>query len=320
MAADLAFAVQQLEKLPYADVTRLALMGVGVNASACATLMKDNSTVDAFISLEGGIITAGELAMFQQTGMVMPSEMTMPMLFIHAPHPSVNPGLADYFKYADRYFLGFHGMSEYFFLNNGMIEKFAPGMFSQPPGDVKAGFEAAARVVAAFLNYTLKQDEPAKAVLTLSQPGELDGANRIERTFKAALQAPPDLHALKVIASTEGGEGLKAAYERLKPTDSKPFTQLQMADLFTWLGFGRDGDFSRRMELVRIWLDMYPDAARGEYMYGRLLSAQGKPADAVLHYRRSLALLDSDTDMYLDNVLKNRLRLLLENEIKSSAN
>lgn len=316
VASDLAFVLQQLGQLPYADVSKVALMGVGINASACATLLKDNSNVDAFISLDGGIITASELAMFQQTGFVSPASMTMPMLFMYAPHPSVNPVLADYFKYADKYYVNFRGMSEFYFLNNGMIEKFAPGMFGKPPGNVTQGFEVACSIVSAFLKFSLKGDASSKAAFTTDQPGEPQGPDKLEKSFKPALPAPPSLHELKILTAKEGAAGIRSAFDRLKAADPQPFTQLVLADFFSWLGFGRDNDFTRRTELTKIWLEMYPDASRGEYSMARLMTAQGKAAEARPHYQRALSLLASDRDIYLDNILRERIRLISEGELQ----
>jgi hypothetical protein len=316
LASDIHFIINKLSEVEFVDVSKVAVMGVGINATGCITALKDNSSIDAFISLDGGIITESEMQMFHQTNNSSLTALAKPMLFINAPHPSVNPKIADFFKYADKYYLRFNGMSEYYFLNNGMIDSILPGIIGKAPGDVKLGFEWASRYVCQFLKYSLKDDAVAYTYLD-NEPAKNGVAEGIlEKSFKKGLPVPPSLHELKILCASEGAIGLHRIYDNLKIKDAQPFTQLVLADLFNWLGFRRDDDFSIRKVLVHIWLEAYPNSSRGHYMAGRLLTIQGTKDEAKIHYEKAIELLPLDEDIYLDNVMRKRIRNVSNEELK----
>lgn len=308
MAQDIAFTINQLAQVPFVDISKVATMGVGFNATGCVMAMKDVSSIDAFISLEGGIISASEMQMFQQSGDINLVALAKPMLFVHAPHPNIDPTLSNYFKYANRHFLRFPAMTEYYFLNNGALETVVPGIIGKAPGDVKSGFETACIYVAQFLRYALLDDKEGKAFIERDPTINKVPTGIVEPSFQAGHPVPPGLHELKILCATERAAGLRRVYDELKATDPQPFTTATLVDVYNWLGYRRDDDFAIRLELVRIWMESHPTSSRGPFLMARLLNVQKKPDEAKVYYQKALDLLDADTDLVLDNAARVRIR------------
>jgi len=127
-------------------------------------------------------------------------------------------------------------MSEFYFLNYGQFERFAPGIIGKPPGDTKAGFEWAARYVLNFLRASLKGDAAGQDFL--NQRAEAQGAPPGLLTVNklAGLTPPPNLAELKAMVRREGIQRVAALYTQLRAADPQPFSQEKFVDLFTWLG------------------------------------------------------------------------------------
>lgn len=144
----------------------LAVMGVGMNASAgLAWMMRDNN-VKALVSLEGGILTGYEYGLIQKSPHFSKERANKPMLVIHSPHESVNPNLIDNYTYADRHMLHLPRMSEFYYLNFGVWESVMPGILGPAPGDTKTGFKWEATYTLNFLDWQLKQKESGKLFFT----------------------------------------------------------------------------------------------------------------------------------------------------------
>jgi len=313
--ADINFTVNKLSELNFCDVSKLAVMGVGFNGTAALAAMKDNSTIDAFISLDGGIVTDSELQMFRESGDVQLATLNKPMMFINTPHPSIKPELSSYFKYADKYLIRFPAMSEYYFLNNGMIESILPGIIGKPPGDVKTGYEWASRYVLNFLSYVLKEHLKSKQFLTNDTVDNGIPPGIVEPAFVPAVGKGMDYQHLKSLCVDGGASALRQWFDSIKATDPQPLSTSVMADLFNWLGFGRDEDFSIRHELIRIWLESYPASARGNYVKGRIMTIEKKYDEAKVFYEKALVLLPDDYDPYLNSVIRHRIKTVSTQEL-----
>lgn len=314
---DINFTVNKLSELNFCDVSKVSVMGVGFNGTAALAALKDNSAIDAFISLDGGIITDSEFQMFQESGDVQITQLNRPMMFINAPHPNIKPELSNYFKYSDKYMVRFPAMSEYYFLNNGMIESILPGIIGKPPGDVKTGYEWASRYVLNFLKFALAGDTSAKQFLLNSASDNGINSGILEPSFLPALTKGLSYHDLKTLCVTGGATGLRKWYEENKIVDAQPLTTLNMTDLFNWLGFRRDEDGSIREELSKIWIESYPNSARGNYVRARILSIAKKKEEAKTYYQRALDLLPNDFDPYLTSVARNRIQTVAIEALKT---
>jgi hypothetical protein len=133
LVRDCQFALTVIKKEFKLQDEPVAVMGTGMNASAgLAWLMRD-PTIDALLSLEGGITTGYEYGLIQKSPYFDISRVDRPMLVMHSPHESVNPALIEHYKYAPRYIVSLPQMSEFYYLNFGVWEKTIPGYLGLLP-------------------------------------------------------------------------------------------------------------------------------------------------------------------------------------------
>ncbi len=311
---DLAHVIGELKKIPYADVSRIVMMGTGINATTCLALISSHPEIKGFISLDGGILSESEKQMLMQTTYYDAVEYNLPMLFVYAPHPSISPVHAEEFKYSQRQFVKFPTMSEYYFLNYGIYEQFVPGIMGKVPGDVVQGHRWASEIVLSYLNSTL-----GSAGNSVQRVVE-----RIPATFsvtfdmKGALPAVPTLSELKKMLSTGSAEELTTLYRNIKNINPQPYSSKLMSDLFSWLGFNRDNDFKKREALIKVWIESMPNSSRGYFAAGRLAGARGDKTAAKENYRRALELVPTDTDIFLDNLMRQRITNVATQYISSN--
>jgi hypothetical protein len=140
----------------------IAVMGVGMNASAGLAWMMRDTKVKALVSLEGGILTRYEYGLIQKSPHFSKEHVKNPMLIIHSPHESVNPDLIDNYAHADRHMVHLPRMSEFYYLNFGVWENTMTGILGPAPGDTRTGFKWEALYTLNFLDWHLKQKESGR--------------------------------------------------------------------------------------------------------------------------------------------------------------
>jgi hypothetical protein len=306
IAADAAFTAGRLRAEPMVDGSRVALVGVGIAASGCLALATRDPSVDAIVSLDGGIPTGFEDRLLKRTPYFDVAAVRIPILAVNSPHPSIDLALLDQYRYSARYLVHFPAMSEFHFLNYGTLERFAPGIIGKAPGDTKAGFEWACRAVLAFLRAHVGGD--AGGLAFFSRP-EANGAPQglLVVTSKAALPPPPTLAELKGVFRARGVAGVEAEFRRRRASDPQPFGQQLFAELASWLGRGHDADWSARRAVAALRVESYPDSARAHFTLAQALAQTGARDAAETHYREVLRLLPADPDPVLDPDLRRRI-------------
>ena len=153
---DLQFALQQLLTLSNVDGNQIALMANAIESSFCAGLASRNEKIKALVSLEGGFLSQFEQNILDESNFYEEQSITLPILAIYSPHPSISPDYIFHLKYSERYFAHFPDMSEFHFLNFGVFEEYVPGIIGEAKGDTKKGFKAGSELTLAFLNAKLK--------------------------------------------------------------------------------------------------------------------------------------------------------------------
>ncbi len=316
LAADLRFVLAAVDTLPFADATRVGAVGVGIAASGALALQMRTPAVRALVSLDGGITTPLELGLLAATPYHDPAAVSVPILAIHAPHPSVDPSLLDRYRYAPRTQVRFPGMGEFWFLSFGPLEREVPGIIGRPPGDVAAGFEWAARWVRAFLDAHLLGGAGAAAALaSLAESPAARGV--FEVTRRDALPPPPGIAELKRVLLREGVAGVGRLADTRAALDSLAIPADYLVTLRQWLAnYGHDASGARRDTLATLHARLYPRSARAQLLAGLAALQRGDSARARGHAREAGRLLPADDDPALDAPARQRLdaqtRALLE--------
>ena len=300
--ADLRFAIHEVaRRYPAIDASRLGLIGVGIAANIAIAYQTRNPTVDAIVSLEGGLPSPFENSLMQRTPYYDTAILRAPMLIIQAPFEGRDDALLHQYRFADRWLIEFPTMKEYYFLNYGPLDEHAPGVLGPPPGAVAKGFSWATRHVLAFLDRTLR-----------------DGSSKVEEgpaglftiRFEKARPAIPTAQELKRIIQKDGVEGLKRVYESLKSEESRPFARQTLFDLANFFGWQRDNDWAIRRELMSIASEIYPESARARFALANACRARRETSCAIKAYEETLRVLPEDRDSSLDAAARERLSRL----------
>ena len=302
--ADMRVAIAEASRRSFVDHTRLALAGVGISANIAVAYAARNPDVDAIVSLEGGLPSPSENGIMQRTPYYDAAILRAPMLVIQAPFEGRDDTLLRQYRYADRWFVEFPSMKEFYFLNYGAWERTAPGILGQPPGDVASGFEWGIRYVRAFLDSTLRGDR--RAIENIGQPPE----GLLQARFEKAQPPVPTFVELKRLIQREGVSGLKATYDRLKASEPQPFNRQMVFDLANWFGWQKDEDWAIRHALMTILVDSYPQSARARFALGNACRARREAACAIAAYDETLKLLPADGDTTLDSATRERMTRL----------
>lgn len=315
IAADIGFLIGSLKTLTVVNPERIAVMGVGITASGALALITRNPEVDALVSLDGGIPTSFEDRLLKRTPYFDLAAVRVPILGIHAPHPNVDPAIFNQYKYSTRHVIHFPKMSEFHFLNYGMLERFAPGIIGKPPGDTQAGFEWASLYVLNFLKAYLIGDQQSRQFL--HQPPTAIASGLLTIDTKPALEPPPRVSELKSLVRQGGMESVAAVYQRLKQKDPQPFSQETFVSLYSWLSFQRDADWKGRRALSLLRVDSYPDSARAHFTMAQVFLQLRETASARKHFKEALRLLTTDADPLLDFQTRTRIETAATRELKN---
>jgi hypothetical protein len=317
---DLQFIIGLLRRWPNVDGERLGLMGVGVAANACLGVQMRNPLVNAVVSLDGGIISPSEDGTLKRTPYFDPTAVRTPILAIYAPHPSLIPDLLNQYKYSDRYVVHFPKMSEFHFLNYGMLETFVPGVIGRAPGDTKTGFEWASRYVLHFLKAQLEGVPASREFLERSPAGNQVPDGILIASKKTALKAPPTLAELKAMIGRQGVQGVVSLFRQLRQDDPQPFTHEQFLALTNWLTFVSDDPGNKmRKELALLRVESYPQSSRAHFsLAGQAMQANDREL-ARKHFKQALQWLESDADPALDAALRKRIEQVSRQNLQNLA-
>ncbi len=304
-ADDLEFALSQAARLPNTDMTNVCLLANAIHSSVCAVAASRNSRIRALISLEGGLPSRFEQMLLQSTSRYEPHSMQLPMLFIYAPHSSIDPEHTEHLRYSKRYYAHFPEMSEFLMLNYGMFNSFVPNIIGEYEGDIQRGFEVANELMLRFLREQTMGQGPAFEEAFL-----VSAENVIDTTFiwEAAV-APPTMSEMKQLYLDRGFAALDSTYHYLKSGGNvQPFSLSTYKPLGWWIGWSHDEDFEDRLALYRLAYDSYPKSVLVNYYLAYFLRQRGMDEEARKHYRRVLDLLPGNNDPHMGEIEIERIQ------------
>lgn len=301
---DLRFVLGRMRSQLVVDGARVAAMGVGISANACLAFQMRDPTVRALVSLDGGLLSTFEDGVTRRTPYWDPWATTIPLLAIHAPHPALDPKMLDTYRYAALTRIHFPRMSEFHFLSFGAIEGVIPSVLGPPPGDVNAGFAAAARHVRMFLARHLLDHTDAR------QPEGMSPDSLYEVVHRAALPPPPTLAAMKAMLIAGGSDSLARHWRRLHRQDPEPISLVRFTQVLSWIAnvWTGDRDGRHRRGVLELRLEAFPRSTRAHAALAQLYQTAGERDRATQRARDALGLIDADTDPELDARSRESIR------------
>jgi tetratricopeptide (TPR) repeat protein len=310
LVQDCQFALTVIKKEFKIKDDNVAVLGTGMNASGGLAWMMRNPSIDALVSLEGGILTGYEYGLIQKSPYFDIYRVDRPILCMHSPHESVDPKLIEHYKYADRYMISLPQMREFYYLNFGVWEKEMPGILGPAPGDTKVAYEWMARYTMLFLDWKLKQGHQGK---TFYESGGIN-PTLLEYSFLPALDVPPSTKELLALNRTDGFPRMLEEVKEYQQQDSTAFA----FETYTVIGqqLLTEKKFEEGAQWAANFQEFFPTAASAYTIAGRCYLELGKKTDAIAMYSNALRLLPSDNYLppsdkdYLKGAIENRLKQL----------
>ncbi len=312
LVQDCQFALSIVKKEFQLTKPKVAVMGIGMNASAGLAWMMRSPEVEVLVSLEGGILTAYEYNLIQKSPYFDKTRANKPMLVMHSPHEAVNADLIDQYKYADRYMLHLRQMSEFYYLNFGVWEKTMPGIVGPAPGNTKTGFEWAMKYTLNFLEWHLKQKESGRIFFDKSPAQNGVPAGVVEYTFKPRYEIPPTEAELENIKQTAGFAAMLSEVKKLQHKDPQAIS----FDVFITIAQRLIGakEFEYGIQWASVFQQSYPEATSAFTIAGRCYLELGQKDKAGAFYTSALKLLPTDPNF--DPGQKERMKEQIEKRLE----
>ena len=291
---DVEFVLGKISEQPNVDMDKVAIVANAISSSVGAAAISRNDKLKALISLEGGLPSAFEQGLLNESVFYLPEHITTPILLTYSDHPAIDPKYTFQLKYADRYYARFPNMSEFVMLNYGLFDAFVPNILGEHKGNTQKGFEEAHQLVLRFLNHKVKgEGEEVLDATFLSAMTEIDSTFVLE-----GIPAPPNIALLKDRFMKDGFDAIEQIYEELKGNgNSQPYSMSFYKDYRSWLAWQKDEGYTYRQRLYELGYDSYPESARINYYLAYYSMQVGQDAKAINHYNRALALVENDPDL-----------------------
>ena len=290
-ADDVQYVLSKTSTLPFVEANRIGLIANAISASVCALVHARNQNIDALVSLEGGLPSAFERRLLKDCPAFAPSKMRAPMLFIYAPHPSIDPAHTFDFTFASRSYAHFPDMSEFVMLSYGQLDQYVPDIIGSHEGDVQAGFETANELVLKFFTqHLLGESTPL-----------FEGIDTaiVDTTFQhEALVSTPNIAELKDLFLEHGFEVLDSVYWSAKSRGlDQPFDFEFYVAFRDWLAWKKDPQHIFRKKLYELAADSYPNRLKVRYNLAYYQELSGSKDEALQSYHEVLDLIRANVDV-----------------------
>lgn len=293
---DMEFVMSKISELPYVDMNRFGLIGNAITSSICVALASRNEKVKALVSLDGGFPSAFEQRLLKESVFYQPENIKTPILFIYAPHPSIDPKYTYHLKYSNRYYAHFPEMSEFVFLNFGIFNSFVPDIIGKHKGDAQEGYEVASDLVLTFLNGHFKKNE-----IPFEEEFKKVSSQSIDTAFALnGLKPAPSIAELKDLFIRKGFRSIDSCYQELKKSgNNQPFSESFYGSYRDWLAWKKDPTYITRQKLYELAYDSYPESSMVNYYLASYLKRTGNSKQAVKYYKQVITLIKKDIDKSL---------------------
>ena len=296
---DFEFVLGKVSEEPNVDMDNVAILANAISSSVGAAAISRNDKLKALISLEGGLPSAFEQGLLNESVFYLPENLTAPILIIYSSHPSIDPEYTFQLKYADRYYARFPNMSEFVMLNYGMFDAFVPNILGEHKGDTQKGFEEAHQLILRFLDQKIRPLADRNEPELLFDATFLSAQTEIDSTFVLeGIPAPPNIALLKDHFMKDGFDKIESIYEELKANGNlQPYSMSFYKDYRSWLAWQKDEDYTYRQRLYELGYDSYPESTRMNYYLAYYSMQVGQNEKAIVHYKKALSLVENDADL-----------------------
>lgn len=297
---DLEFVLSQGCGLPFVDKNRLGLIGFDLGSMSALLLQMRNADIDAFVSLDSGIMFEHNTRLLKQSPYYRPEKLCVPLMHItrtKTENEEMNViedhSLFESAVYADIFLLRFKDMRHVDFTSYALygMDNVVPFYWGPARGNPRAGYEIMCRYILNFLEAYLNGDEKSRAFLR-SDPKDYEALSiflTVESKMGKAL--PPSVDDFANMIFREGlDEAVRMIREaRLFHPDSEILEEKNFIDLgYRFLYFLGKKDYA--IEIFKLYCELFPRSANAYDSLAEAYMMDGNKELAILNYRRSLEL------------------------------
>lgn len=297
---DMEFVLSQGCKLPFVDKNRLGLIGFDLGSMSALLLQMRNADIDAFVSLDSGIIFEHNTRLLKQSPYYRPEKLCIPLMHItrtKAENENMNVvedhSLFESAAYADIFLLRFKDMRHVDFTSYAMygMDNVVPFYWGPAQGNPNPAYELMCRYVLNFLRAHLYEDKKSRAFLK-SDPKEHAALGIfLSIESKKGKRAPPTEDDFVNSVFTEGLDKAVQKFREFQQVhpDSKIFEEKHFINLgYRFLYFFGKKDYA--IEIFKLYREMSPQSANAYDSLAEAYLMDGNKELAVLNYQKSLGI------------------------------
>ena len=301
---DISYVLREILAEPFIDSKKVGLIGNAIESSFNAAYLSKNQKIKAYVSLEGGFLSNFEQTMLEKLPYYRADQISIPMLLIYSPHPSIDPAHIEKLKYTDRYFVHLPGMREFDYLNFGLWDSLVPGAIGEQRGDVREGYSSAHHLILEYFNANFNDalDSYERLLSELTDPA-------VDTTF--IWRSIPSLPALATIKDSfirQGIPYLDSIYSRQKEFTKTPFSRSFLTDFTNWVAWKKDPEYKTRKWLMEKAVHDYPLSAKYSSDLAWYSLQLGDSSLAKAQFHEALRKLEEDKDEKLTKTQKSAIR------------
>ncbi len=296
---DLELAIAHARELPFVSDNVLGVLGFDMGGMLGVLLSMRNRDVDAFASLDAGILFEHESGLPRSSPGYDPAALRIPWLHATPPRDLRPPSdsadsLFETAVHSERYLLVTEGMGHVDFTSYALVEGRSEmlGYWGPPrPSGVEA-HKAVARYVLEFFAAYLSQD--AASHERLSRPPEIAGARM---TLERRPATPASISYDEFVAEVVAGRGEHAVTRLRTAAVTNPehvlleetyLNRLAQNLLFTW------GLADEALPVIELLNELHPESMVGRYLVGEAHVLRDDYAAAIAAYERILEEFPDD--------------------------
>ena len=290
---DMEFVFSQGCGLPFVDKNRLGLIGFDLGSMSALLLQMRNPDIDAFVSLDSGIMFEHNTRLLKQSPYYRPEKLCVPLMHItrtKAGNEEMNViedhSLFESAAYADIFLLRFRDMGHVDFTSYALygMDNVVPFYWGPAQGNPRAGYELMCRYALNFLEAYLNRDEKSLAFLK-SDPKDYEALGVfLTIESKKGKVLPPSVDDFANMIFREGlDEAVRMIREaKLSHPDSEILEEKNLVDLgYRFLYFLGKKDYA--IEIFKLYCELFPRSANAYDSLAEAYMMDGNKELAILN-------------------------------------
>ncbi len=290
---DLEFLAGFVQALPQADTDRIAAIGFSLGGAPAALFALRNARVKALVSLDGVLRDDRYLKTLSAFPGFQPERLRAALLWIACSPVNSLPGFGEgtfpeAARYADLTKAVFTGLLHHDFSSMSSLQRRRAQGAGKDWSSATVGYEAACRLILAFLESRLKGAERR-----LDEEPE----TVVKVTARRARKAPPAPADFREVAKAEGFGAAAALLQTVR--NEAPESLPSFEEPLVLLGYETlaAGDTNLAIETFRLAVETFPDSIDGPWGLGKASLAAGLLDEATRAYAAARTKVEKSPDL-----------------------